>query len=204
MRQGLAVMTLQQIIQQIKRLPYFEQVIIREHLEAARVRSLVIKDKSIEEGIEPPLNETIAELFYSKCKEEELSYKARRVMLHIYGFSGIRTVADIALEGHKIEIAKNKEVRKFNAKLQKIHDDIEKYFKSRGWIYQIVNKSPFFIKTLHKPDRVSKTFILHGLEEDTGKYVLVRTDYDKQTGEQIGDDDVSHFATFKELKGGIK
>jgi len=193
-------MTLQQIIQQIKQLPYFEQVIIREHLESARVRSLVIKDKSIEEGIEPPLNETISELFYSKCKEEKLSYKAKRVMLNIYGFSGIGLVADIALEGHKIEIAHNKEVRSFNASLQTIHDEIEAYLKPKGWIYQIVNNSPFFIKTIHKTDRVSKTFILHGLEEDTGKYVLVRTDYDKQTGEQIGEDCVSHFSTFKELK----
>jgi len=180
-------MTLQQIIQQIKQLPYFEQVIIREHLEIARVRSLV-KD------------EPISELFFSKCKEEELSYKAWRVMLNIYGFSGIGTVADIALEGHKIEIAHNKEVHKFNAELQAVHDEIEAYFKPKGWIYQIVNESPFFIKTIYKPDMVSKTFILHGLEEDTGKYVLVRTDYDKQTGAQIGDD-IRHFATFKELKG---
>lgn len=168
------------VVKEFLRLPHEQQLVMRDALKLAGLATFAGN------------GETIDEAFLRILKADKAAnYKALQVATNLVNSSAVELAMDMTIE------ARDKYL-KDKAMIDAIESEIARYFKPRGWIFEEINGSPFWKKSVHRDGVIHCQFVLHGIEAATNDYIYVKADYDKITDKEIIEE-THRFKEFKQL-----
>jgi len=176
-----------QIKRDVASLPHEKQLIIRDVCTDAGIISL-------------SNNKNINDVFFdlvTNHPEFKINEKFKRAVLSIYNRNNVELAMHLCNEAHQAYLKDKKH-------LDEIESELEKFFRSKGWVLKTINNSPFWVKSIIKDSFIFKQHVLHGIEQVTNQYVYVFGDYDKLEQDKEIREETLKFDKFSDLKEVLK